>query len=315
MLPRRAASCSGPAPDASASARTRSRSSREAPASSSSSSFAVSSMGCILAPLRLPGQCRRNRARIIGRMPALSQVAGSSSTPRTLAEQLRGWTDEQLSALLEARPDLATPAPHDSSQLAARVVVKASVLRALDGLDALELAVLQATGPGHRPLGDPGHRHLRAGSARAALHAGPRLGVAAASGASWWRPAPAPGRAARRTRCPPARRARSPRPGDPRPPARDGADGRWNGRAGPTADLVATGLLARLDERHVTLPWSVRLALRTRRRSAARRAAGAGDLRARAVAGRPGRRPAPPSSSYAAPSSSSTAGAPIPRRR
>ena len=77
-------------------------------------------------------------------MPALSQVEGSSSTPRTLAEQLRGWSDEQLSALLEARPDLATPAPHDSSQLAARVVVKASVLRALDGLDALDLAVLQA---------------------------------------------------------------------------------------------------------------------------------------------------------------------------
>src|SRR6476619_3388693 len=77
-------------------------------------------------------------------MPALSQVEGSASTPRTLAEQLRGWSDEQLSALLEARPDLATPAPHDSSQLAARVVVKASVLRALDGLDALELAVLQS---------------------------------------------------------------------------------------------------------------------------------------------------------------------------
>ena len=57
----------------------------------------------------------------------------SEPAPRTLADQLRGWSDEQLSALLEARPDLATPAPHDSSQLAARIVVKASVLRALDG--------------------------------------------------------------------------------------------------------------------------------------------------------------------------------------
>src|SRR4051812_22450706 len=67
-----------------------------------------------------------------------------ATAPRTLADQLRAWSDEQLAALLEARPDLATPAPHDSSQLAARIVVKASVLRALDGLDALELAVLQA---------------------------------------------------------------------------------------------------------------------------------------------------------------------------
>ena len=35
-----------------------------------------------------------------------------------------------------------------------------------------------------------------------------------------------------------------------------------SGGAGPTAGLVASGLLARLDERHVTLPWSVRLSLR-----------------------------------------------------
>ncbi len=41
-----------------------------------------------------------------------------------------------------------------------------------------------------------------------------------------------------------------------------GAEGRWNGGPGPTADLVGSGLLARLDERHVTVPWSVRLALR-----------------------------------------------------
>ena len=49
-----------------------------------------------------------------------------TSAPRTLADQFRSWPDERLSALLEARPDLGTPAPHDSSQLAARVVVKAS---------------------------------------------------------------------------------------------------------------------------------------------------------------------------------------------
>ncbi len=55
------------------------------------------------------------------------------------------------------------------------------------------------------------------------------------------------------------------------PPARSildhlddtGANGRWSGGAGPTADLVAAGLLERIDERHVTIPWSVRLGLRT----------------------------------------------------
>ena len=40
------------------------------------------------------------------------------------------------------------------------------------------------------------------------------------------------------------------------------ADGRWSGGAGPTIGLVASGVLARRDDAHVTLPWSVRLALR-----------------------------------------------------
>ena len=82
----------------------------------------------------------------------------STPAPRSLAEQLRGRPDERLAALLTARPDLATPAPHDSSQLAARVVVRSSVLRALDGLDLLELTVLQAlvqeTDPHDLPASD-----------------------------------------------------------------------------------------------------------------------------------------------------------------
>ena len=64
--------------------------------------------------------------------------------PRTLADQLRGWTDAQLTALLRARPDLATPAPQDTSQLASRAGTRASVLRAVDQLTRLELAVLDA---------------------------------------------------------------------------------------------------------------------------------------------------------------------------
>ncbi len=68
----------------------------------------------------------------------------SSPAPRTLAEQLRGWSDADLAALLVARPDLATPAPQDTAQLATRAGTRASVLRALDQLTLLELTVLEA---------------------------------------------------------------------------------------------------------------------------------------------------------------------------
>lgn len=68
----------------------------------------------------------------------------ASPAPRTLADQFRSWPDERIAALLEARPDLAVPAPADSSQLAARSVVRVSVVRALDQLDRLQLETLQA---------------------------------------------------------------------------------------------------------------------------------------------------------------------------
>ena len=63
---------------------------------------------------------------------------------RSLADQLRSWPDERLSALLAERPDLTTPAPHDFGQLASRAAVRASLSRALDALTRLELSVLDA---------------------------------------------------------------------------------------------------------------------------------------------------------------------------
>ncbi|WP_100499452.1 helicase C-terminal domain-containing protein [Geodermatophilus chilensis] len=66
----------------------------------------------------------------------------SSPAPATLASWLRTRTDEQLAALLAARPDVARPAPSDVVALASRLAVPVSVDRALDELDAATLQVL-----------------------------------------------------------------------------------------------------------------------------------------------------------------------------
>jgi hypothetical protein len=62
----------------------------------------------------------------------------------TFSEHLRGRTDDELVALLLRRPDLASPSPSTLSSLAARATSRTSLERALAGVDAVVLQVVEA---------------------------------------------------------------------------------------------------------------------------------------------------------------------------
>ncbi|KAA1421376.1 hypothetical protein F0U44_03485 [Nocardioides humilatus] len=74
----------------------------------------------------------------------MGSPAGGTARHRSLADQLRSWSDDEVSRLLTLRPDLTTPPPHDFSQLASRAAVRSSLGRALDSLTRGELSVLDA---------------------------------------------------------------------------------------------------------------------------------------------------------------------------
>lgn len=68
----------------------------------------------------------------------------AAETPRSLAEALRSRGDDDLAALLHARPDLLNPVPTDLTQLATRAGTRASVVRALERLDRFAQQVAEA---------------------------------------------------------------------------------------------------------------------------------------------------------------------------
>ncbi|HEV7149050.1 MAG TPA: hypothetical protein VGN48_18830, partial [Pedococcus sp.] len=76
-------------------------------------------------------------------MTATPRQADAPAT-RSMADDIRGRSDDQLRDLLRRRQDLARPAPADVSSLAARASTRASVQRAVDALDLAHLQTLEA---------------------------------------------------------------------------------------------------------------------------------------------------------------------------
>lgn len=213
----------------------------------------------------------------------------------TFSGYLRARHDDDLVALLTRRPDLATPSPATLASLAARATSRSSLDRALAGVDALVLQVVeavvvltedpQAPAPGTddvvRAVGAPGDA---ADAVRGALATAVDLALLWRDDDDAMRAAPGVADALGPTAAglaPASERRRSPEPpADPRAALAQAPAGAeqvvdallWGppvGRA-PAAGgaahavdwLVRQGLLARGDDRHVVLPRDVALRLR-----------------------------------------------------
>lgn len=219
---------------------------------------------------------------------------------------LRARDDDALVALLAARPDLASPSPATLASLAARATSRASLERALAGLDALVLQVLESVvvlgdapptpedvahavgaGTSHAPavadaVGTAVHLALLHPDASGRLHAAPGLADVLGTHVAGLAPADPASDAAV--------------PADPAAALADAPAGAaqvldaltWGppvGRVPPAGSpgaqavkaLVARGLLVRPDAEHVVLPRALALRLRDGRTHRAPAAAPAPD--------------------------------------
>ena len=84
------------------------------------------------------------RASYRGRVASGSGSRGARTKRGTFSDDLRARSDEQLAALLFARPDLARPPASDIPTLASRATSPASVTRTIDALDSRLLNGLSA---------------------------------------------------------------------------------------------------------------------------------------------------------------------------
>ncbi|GAA1890186.1 helicase-associated domain-containing protein [Actinomadura bangladeshensis] len=109
----------------------------------------------------------------------------------TYADWLRGRGDDELRALLSARPELLAPVPADLTALAARAATPAAVSRALDRLDRFTLAVLECLIVLPAPTADA----LAAGLGTTSAQVERALGTLRRYGLAWGggTPAAAPG--------------------------------------------------------------------------------------------------------------------------
>ena len=78
-------------------------------------------------------------------MAVVGVIAPSEpSRPRTLTEALRAMSAEELTTVLNGRPDLLDPAPDDVAELASRSTTSASITRAIDELNSWLRIVTEA---------------------------------------------------------------------------------------------------------------------------------------------------------------------------
>jgi hypothetical protein len=88
---------------------------------------------------------------------------------RSLADDIRQRSDDELSRLLVRRPDLARPAPSDLTALAARSSTRASTARAVDALDLAHLQVLEAASLTSGPVESAALAHAFGGADEAVV--------------------------------------------------------------------------------------------------------------------------------------------------